>query len=377
MIIQTSNVQMSSEHEKKEQSTLSKSIDISTPGFNFFAQLEESQALFERSKAMTFSSMTGLASPVSENADPSSNSILVMTENGLQFRTSEERVQVDQSREATKQRLFESLINAINPKYRQRDAAPPIQIPDQNSSAAADTTKGAALGAGAVPVQLEPIRLEMSFKVTETIEEYECSSFSSCGKVTTADGQEIEFGLNLEMERSYSATREFEMTKTVEFTDPLIINFEGNYADLSDEKFEFDLDADGDQELISYLSSSGGMLAIDKNQDGVINDGTELFGALSGNGFADLAQYDEDGNNYIDEADSVFDDLLIWNKTADQDSLQTLAEAGVGAIYLGSTETPFDLKGEDNQHNGQVRSSGFYLTESGDVGTVQQVDMVV
>lgn len=119
------------------------------------------------------------------------------------------------------------------------------------------------------------------------------------------------------------------------------------------------------------------MLAIDNNQDGVINDGTELFGALSGNGFADLAQYDEDGNNYIDEADSVFDDLLIWNKTVDEDSLQTLAEAGVGAIYLGSTETPFDLKGEGNQHNGQVRSSGFYLTESGDVGTVQQVDMVV
>ena len=166
------------------------------------------------------------------------------------------------------------------------------------------------------------------------------------------------------------------MTKSVEFTDPLIVNFDGNSADLSDEKFEFDLDADGDMELISYLSG-GGMLAIDNNEDGTINDGTELFGALSGNGFADLAQFDEDGNNYIDEADSIYDDLLLWTKTEEVDSLVSVAEQGIGAIYLGSTQTPFDIKGADNQQNGRVTASGFYLNETGEVGTIQQVDMAV
>ena len=161
------------------------------------------------------------------------------------------------------------------------------------------------------------------------------------------------------------------------FTDPLILNFEGNYADLTDEKYEFDLDADGNTELISYLAGNSGMLALDRNSDGIINDGSELFGAQTGNGFAELAAYDEDSNGYIDEADSIFDQLLIWRKGREEDTLETLSERDIGAIYLGATDTPFDIKGEDNLHNGRVRTSGVYLTEAGEVGTLQQIDMVV
>lgn len=354
MIIQTSTVHMSAEHEKTESIELTKTMDFDALSAGFFREFENAQSL------------------IGEESETQTNSILVLTEQGMQFRTASDKNEVEQRHELIRSKLFDSLIKAINPKYGDADISNNIELPATSSYSedvgSTDT---------AIPQQMQPVRLQMSFKVSETIEEYECSSFSSCGKVTTADGKEIEFDLSLEMERSYSASREFEVTKSVEFTDPLIVNFEGNYADLSDEKFEFDLDADGDMELISYLSGSGGMLAIDNNEDGIINDGTELFGALSGNGFADLAQYDEDGNNYIDEADSIYDDLMLWTKTEEVDSLVSIADHGIGAIYLGSTETPFDIKGENNQQNGRVTSSGFYINETGEVGTIQQIDMAV
>ena len=353
MIIQTSTVHMSTEHEKTQSIELTKSIELGALAAGFFRELEDAQ------------------SSIAGEDDTPSNSILVITDQGMQFRTSNDDTQLQLRRENIRSQLFDSLIKAINPKYREQNIAHNIQVPDRSYG---NDIEG---GGVQLPQQMKPVSLQVSFKVSETIEEYECSSFSSCGKVTTADGQEIEFDLSLEMERSYSVTREFEMTKSVEFTDPLMVNFDGNYADLADEKFEFDLDADGDMELISNLAGEGGMLAIDSNGDGMINDGTELFGALSGNGFADLAQYDEDGNNYIDEADSIYDDLQIWTKTEEVDSLESIADHGIGAIYLGSTQTPFDIKGEDNQQNGRVSASGFYLSETGEVGTIQQVDMVV
>ena len=68
----------------------------------------------------------------------------------------------------------------------------------------------------------------------------------------------------------------------------------------------------------------------------MINDGNELFGTKSGDGFKDLAKYDKDRNGWIDEADDIFDDLRIWTKDEQgNDKLLTLKEAGVGAIYLG------------------------------------------
>ena len=139
----------------------------------------------------------------------------------------------------------------------------------------------------------------------------------------------------------------------------------------------FDLDADGNEEEISMLESGSGYLAFDKNGDGIINDGSELFGTSNGNGFADLAQYDKDGNGWIDEADEIFDKLRIWVKDADgNDNLMSLSETGVGAIYLGSRDTDFSLNNlSDNHTNGVIRKTGMFLYENGQTGTMQQLDL--
>ena len=212
-----------------------------------------------------------------------------------------------------------------------------------------------------------------------TFREYESTTFASKGLVQTADGRSIEFDVSFGM--SHACEMEFNSLSVSQYvvTDPLIINLDTDMPSITEQKFFFDLDADGKEDEISFAGEGSGFLALDKNEDGVINDGNELFGTKSGDGFADLAAYNEDGNLWIDENDSIFHKLKIWMKDEDgNDVLLSLKEADVGAIYLGNTSTEHTLRGEEHQVNGILRKTGVYLKEStGEVGTVNHVDLAV
>lgn len=160
--------------------------------------------------------------------------------------------------------------------------------------------------------------------------------------------------------------------------DPLVINLNGESPGLKEEKFFFDLDCDGNMEQIPFLMSGNGFLAIDLNNDGVINNGGELFGPITGNGFDELARYDVDGNNWIDENDPVFQNLCIWIKEPDgSDRLFALGEKGIGAIYLGNIDTLFHHKGGKNNLLGQIRKTGIFLKEDSSAGVISHIDLVV
>lgn len=211
------------------------------------------------------------------------------------------------------------------------------------------------------------------------VAEVENTAFSTNGVARTADGREISFNVELEMSRSFMAVNESYVQSIEILRDPLVINLGSEVAGLSDQKFYFDIDADGKMDEISYLEGNSGFLALDKNNDGEINDGSELFGTKSGDGFKDLAMYDEDGNGWIDEADSVFDNLKIWTKNSDgTDSLIAIGKAGVGAIYLGSATTQFSINSlDDNSTNGVIQKTGVFLKENGSVGTIQHIDLAI
>ncbi len=217
-----------------------------------------------------------------------------------------------------------------------------------------------------------------SFSEEYCYHEEESTTFETTGTVKTADGREINFSLELSMSRSFTEvySRSFSFGSGL-FTDPLVINMDCDAADVCDQKFYFDLDADGHEEAVSRLGPGSGFLALDKNGDGKINDGTELFGTKSGNGFYDLSHYDKDKNGWIDEADDVFKDLMIWSKdSSGNDKLVGLGAAGVGAIYLGSCESEFSLNQlESNAPNARIRSTGIFLYENGGMGTLQQLDL--
>lgn len=210
--------------------------------------------------------------------------------------------------------------------------------------------------------------------------EMEQTSFSTTGTVVTADGRELSIHLDVSMSRSFEEYYETsQMTQIVQMMDPLVINLDTDAAALSDQKFEFDLDNDGILDRISMLQEGSGYLALDKNGDGVINDGSELFGTTTGDGFYDLSQYDEDGNGWIDENDEIFSKLLIWSKDENgNDELYHLKEQGVGAICLQKVATDFSLNSiRSNQSNGKIRSTGVFLYENGNAGTMQQLDLAI
>lgn len=230
----------------------------------------------------------------------------------------------------------------------------------------------------------QPIRIQSSpvwgltYAANSSYKEEERTAFTASGLVKTADGQEISLSLNMTMSRQFTSTTGINLSAGTVLKDPLVINFDGNAAQLTKTNFQFDLDADGSADNMPFVQANSGFLALDKNGDNIINDGSELFGAKTGQGFSELAAYDEDHNNWIDENDAIFTKLKVWTKDEQgNDQLFTLQEKGVGAIYLGQAETQFALKDSNNTLKGEIKSTGIYLTEKGEARTIQQVDLSV
>lgn len=258
-------------------------------------------------------------------------------------------------------------VEVFDARELQPDASPAEIPPAENSQHRATLAPDAGWG--------------LEYDRHESYSEAEQTNFAASGTVRTADGREISFELQLTMSRQYYEESNVSLRlgdAARRQKDPLVINFGGSAAQLLDQRFSFDLDADGTAESINRLAAGSGFLVFDRNGDGRANDGSELFGGRSGDGFADLAGLDGDSNGWIDEGDAAWTALRVWSPEADGGGeLRTLQEANVGAIALARVATPFALKDGDNATLGEVRSTGLYLQESGGTGTLQQVDLSV
>lgn len=210
-------------------------------------------------------------------------------------------------------------------------------------------------------------------EMTET----ESLNLGISGKVSTADGNQIRFNLAMALSRQYYSSEAVTTRFGSALKDPLVINYQGKPAQLSLDHIAFDLSQSGTaQEKLPILQSGSGYLALDKNGNGIIDDGRELFGPQSGNGFLDLANYDEDGNQWIDEGDSIFSKLVVWQPAPDgSQQMIAIGKLGIGALHTQSINAKFDYKDSQNNLQASMQQAGLFLYENGEAGTMQQIDI--
>jgi hypothetical protein len=142
-----------------------------------------------------------------------------------------------------------------------------------------------------------------------------------------------------------------EAQKAVVVVDPLILDLDGDGFDITTKKdgTYFDLNSDGFAEKINWTREDG-ILAIDKNGNGTIDNGAEVFGdyhimsdgTRAENGFTALAQYDSNADGVINADDEIFGDLRVWidadgDGFTDAGELKTLSDHNISSINLNST----------------------------------------
>ena len=259
------------------------------------------------------------------------------------------------------------ILDLRSPSYR-------IGTESSSTSASVKSLGSISIGTGSSGTTWQRVTATSGF-----VSESESTTFASSGMVKTQDGRSIDFNIEVSMSRAFTSQINTLTTQNYIKTDPLVINLDTDIGSVTDQKFLFDLDSDGDEEEISFAGKGSGFLALDKNGDGRIGDGSELFGTKSGDGFKDLAAFDEDGNGWIDENDSIYSKLKVWTKDeAGNDYLINLKDADVGAIYLDNADTQFSLKDGNNRLNGEIKKTGIYLHEStGAAGTLNHIDLAV
>ncbi|USG59738.1 M10 family metallopeptidase C-terminal domain-containing protein [Sneathiella marina] len=148
---------------------------------------------------------------------------------------------------------------------------------------------------------------------------------------------------------------------------PLVLDLDGDGVELSSVEGStafFDLDRDGFAEQTGWVSADDGLLALDINGNGYIDDISELFGNATTDGFTELAALDSNGDGIIDASDTEFANLKIW-QDMDQDGLtddgelSTLMDQGIVSIDLGATITDSWNAGNHISHESTfTRSDG-------------------
>jgi hypothetical protein len=165
------------------------------------------------------------------------------------------------------------------------------------------------------------------------------------------------------------------------FIDPLTLDLDGDGIELTAlgtagqagaSTVFFDFDGDGFKERTGWVKADDGMLAIDLNGNGLIDNGGELFGQPVRDGYEVLETYDTFQDGVIDAKDAAFARLRIWREldqdgVTDAGELKTLTESGITSISLTRTDVTGTNQGHDRGFQG-----GF-TRANGTTGTAETI----
>jgi len=186
-------------------------------------------------------------------------------------------------------------------------------------------------------------------------------------------------GINPETNTGFQNAQNF-----VQRIDPLALDLDGDGIETvsANAGITFDFNGDGIKTGTGWLSGDDGFLVLDRNGNGTIDNGSELFGidtvksdgTLATDGFDALRDLDSNGDGIFDANDEHFDKVRVWqDKNQDgisqPDELKTLKEHGISAINLDSTAS-------STIDNGNLISSiGTMVLEDGSSGTGGNLDL--
>ncbi|PCI54061.1 MAG: hypothetical protein COB36_11180 [Alphaproteobacteria bacterium] len=148
---------------------------------------------------------------------------------------------------------------------------------------------------------------------------------------------------------------------------PLVLDLDGQGIDLVSvlgaDAVYWDIDQDGFAEKSGWISGNNGLLAIDLNSDGIINDHGELFGTDTVDGFTVLSAYDSNVDNVIDVNDAQFADLLVWvdansDGYSQSGELFSLTDLGITSINLNASLVDYDIAGNHVTHESTFTING-------------------
>ncbi len=176
--------------------------------------------------------------------------------------------------------------------------------------------------------------------------------------------------VRVQVEASFSLDIRLQMEQEVEMTDPLVVQLGDQPLSLAQESYRFDLDLDGLADALPGLNGQAAYLVLDRNNNGRVDDGRELFGPQTGNGFVELTALDENGDGRVDGQDAAFSALQLWNPAT---GLRPLQDAGITALLLNRQAAARDLYQMDRLA-GRIREQSLL---EGVPGRLLEVDLRV
>jgi hypothetical protein len=187
------------------------------------------------------------------------------------------------------------------------------------------------------------------------------------------DGQSVNVNYSFSLSSEQSSYTSIETTAAA-LKDPIIVQFGNQGIREIEGKAEFDINQDGELDKLPIFSGDVGYLVYDKNQNLKADNGSELFGPQTGNGFTELAQLDSNKNGFIDSGDEHYDQLYIW-QPQQPNSMTSLTDAKIKAISTSGIDTPFSFYDTKGELSAQMRQSSFAISENGEGRGVHQVDV--
>ena len=180
----------------------------------------------------------------------------------------------------------------------------------------------------------------------------------------TVQTQSTDFAIEIEFDQV--AVQAQQQNPRAATNDPIVLDLNRDGAiSVSDPEsgVAFDIDKDGVSEQTAFVRGGDGFLALDRNKNGVLDDGGELFGDQNGseNGFIELGKFDSNNDGKIDAKDVVFSELRIATASTDGNiSLHSLSEYGIQSLDLNYRAAQQTLTG-----GSYLSGVGSYTTADG------------